>query len=62
MVAVAVQAWRWDQGSEVVDERQRGEGQRGASVPLWLWQTRDDPIFVDLFDPVKGERGVVSPK
>ncbi len=28
-----------DLGGEVVDELQRGEGQRGASVALWLRQT-----------------------
>ena len=56
MVAVAVQPWRGDQGGEMVDEHQRGEGQRGASVTLWLRQTIDDPVFVDLFDALKGER------
>jgi hypothetical protein len=56
MVAVAVQPWRGDQGGEMVDEPQRGEGQRSASVTLWLWQTLDDPVFADLFDPLKGER------
>jgi hypothetical protein len=55
MVAVAVQPWRGDQGGEMVDELQRGEGQRGASVALWLRQTLDDPLIVDLFDPLKGE-------
>ncbi len=55
MVAVAVQARRRDQGGEMVDELQRGEGQRGAPVTLWLWQTLDDPVFADLFDPLKGE-------
>ena len=56
MVAIAVQARRWDQGGEMVDELQRGEGQRGAAVALWLRQTINDPVFVDLFDPLKGER------
>ena len=46
VVAVAVPAWRQDQGGEMVDERQRGGGQRGASVALWLRQTLDDPVFV----------------
>ena len=46
---MAVQARGWDQGGEVVDELQRGEGQRGASVALWLRQTIKDPVFVDLF-------------
>ena len=46
VVAVAVPAWRRDQGGEMVDERQRGGGQRGASVALWLRQTLDDPVFV----------------
>ena len=55
MVGVAVQARRRDQGGEMVDERQRGEGQRGASVALWFRQTLDDPVCVDLFDPLKGE-------
>jgi hypothetical protein len=55
MVAVAVQPWRRDQGGEMVDELQRGEGQRSASVTLWLWQTLDDPLIVDLFDALKGE-------
>ncbi len=55
MVAVAVQPWRRDQGGEMVDERQRGEGQRGASVTLWLRQTIDDPLIVDLCDALKGE-------
>jgi hypothetical protein len=40
----------------MVDELQRGEGQHGASVALWLRQTINDPVFVDLFDPLKGER------
>jgi hypothetical protein len=55
MVAVAVQPWRGDQGCEMVDELQGGEGQRGASVALGLRQTLDDPVFVDLFDALKGE-------
>ena len=56
MIAVAVQARRGDQGGEVVDELQRGEGQGGSPVALWPRQTTDDPLFVDLFDPLKGER------
>ncbi len=56
LVAMAVQARRRDQGGEMVDELQRGEGQRGASVALWLRQTLDDAVCVDLFDPLKGER------
>jgi hypothetical protein len=40
----------------VVDELQRGEGELGAAVTLWLRQTIDDLLFVDLFDPLKGER------
>ena len=55
MVAVAVQARRRDQGGEMVDELQRGEGQRGAPVALGLRQTIDDPVLVDLLDPLKGE-------
>ena len=51
LVAVAVQARRRDQCGEMVDELERGEGQRSASVALWLRQTIDDPVFVDLFDP-----------
>ena len=53
---VAVQLRRPGQGGEAVDELQRGEGQRGAPVALWLRQTISDPVFVDLFDPLKGER------
>ena len=56
MVAVAVQARRRDQGGEVVDELQRDEGQRGAAVALGLRQTLDEPVLVELFDPLKGER------
>jgi hypothetical protein len=56
MVAVAVQPWRRDQGGEMIDELQRGEGQRGASVALGLRQTLDDPVVVDLFDALKGKR------
>ena len=56
MVVVAVPAQRRDQSGEMVDELQRGEGQRGASVAPWLRQTLDDPVCVDLFDPLKGER------
>jgi len=56
VVAVAVQARRRDQGGEMVDELQRGGGQRSASVALWLRQTIDEPVFVDLFDALKGER------
>ncbi len=52
---MAMQARWWNQGGEVVDKLQRGEGQRGASVALWLRQTINDPVFVDLFDPLKGE-------
>jgi hypothetical protein len=55
MVAVAVQPRRRDQGDEVVDELQRGEGQRGAPVALWFRQAKDDPLIVDLFDALKGE-------
>jgi hypothetical protein len=40
----------------VVDQRQRDEGQHGASFALWLRQTIDDRVFVDLFDPLMGER------
>ena len=54
---MAMQARGWDQGGEMVDELQRGEGQRGASVALWLRQTINDPIFVDLFDPLKPNGG-----
>jgi hypothetical protein len=53
---VAVQAWRRDQSGEMVDELQRGEGQRSAAVALWRRQTIHDPVFVDLFDPLQGER------
>jgi len=42
-------------GGEVVDELQQDEGQRGTSVARWLRQTLDDPVCVDLFDPLKGE-------
>lgn len=55
MIAVAVQARRWDQGGEVVDKLQRAEGQRGASVALWLGQAVEDPVLVDLLDALKGE-------
>ncbi len=55
MVAVAVQPWRRDQGGEVIDKFQRGEGQRGAPVALGPRQTLDDPVFVDLLDALKGE-------
>ena len=53
---MAVPARGWDQGGEVVDELQRGEGQRGSPVALGPRQTIDNPLFVDLFDPLKGER------
>jgi hypothetical protein len=43
-------------GDKVVDELPQGDGQRSASVALWLRQTIDDPVFVDLFDALKGER------
>jgi hypothetical protein len=56
MVAVAVQARRWDQDGEVVDQLLRGEGKLSEAVALWLRQTIDDLVFVDLFDPLKGER------
>ncbi len=49
MLAVVVPARRLDQGGEMVNELQRGAGQRGASVALWLRQTIDDPDSVDLF-------------
>jgi hypothetical protein len=41
----------------MIAELQRGEGQRGAPVALGLRQTTDDPVFVDLFDALKGEGG-----
>ena len=44
-----------DQGREVVDELQRGEGQRGGPVALGLGQAIEDPLIVDLFDALKGE-------
>jgi len=37
----------------MLDDLQRSEGQRGASVALWLRLTIDDPVFVDLFDLVE---------
>ncbi len=40
----------------MVDELQPGEGQHGAPVARWLRQTLDDPVCVNLFDPLKGER------
>ena len=40
----------------MIDQRQRGEGQHGAPVALGPRQRIDDPLFVDLFDPLKGER------
>ena len=55
MIAVAVQARWWKQGGEVVDERQRGEGQRGTSVALGLRKTIDDLLLADLLDALKGE-------
>ena len=55
MIAVAVQARWWNQGGEVVDERQRGEGQRGTSVALGLRKTIDDLLLADLLDALKGE-------
>ena len=39
----------------MVDELQRGEGQRGAPVALGLGQAIEDPLIVDLFDALKGE-------
>ena len=55
MVAMAVQPRRREQGDEVVDELQWGEGQRGAPVALGPRQAIDDPVLVDLLDPLKGE-------
>ena len=55
MIAVAVQARWWNQGGEVVDERQRGEGQRGTSVALGLRKTIYDLLLADLLDALKGE-------
>ncbi len=39
MVAMAVHAWRRDQGGKVVEELQRGEGELGAAVALGLGKT-----------------------
>jgi hypothetical protein len=61
MVAVAVQAWRWDQGGEAVDELQRGKGQRGASVALGLGKAIDDLLLPvacrDLLDASRANGG-----
>ena len=60
MVAVSVQARRWDPGGDAVDELQRGEGQRGTSVALGLGEAVDDLLLPvarsGLLNPLKGER------
>jgi hypothetical protein len=56
---MAVQAWRWDPGGEMVAELQRGEGELGAAVAQGLGQQIDDLLLAvgcgGLRDALQGE-------
>jgi hypothetical protein len=55
-VTVAVLARRRHQCCDALDELQGREEELGTSVGTGLWQVVDQPVPIQLLDPLRGER------